>query len=168
MIQVCAWCRSEIGRVASTRRPENELSHGICQGCLDNIRFQAGAPLGEYLDGLPAPVYVVDGDGIVMGVNRAGCKMLGKEPGDILRLLGGDVFECAYARLPGGCGRTVHCSGCAIRRTVTRTFETGEAQSHVPAVLNHGDAAEPMPVNLKITTAKIQGIVLLRVDEMAP
>ena len=165
MIQVCAWCGSEIGKITS-RYPESELSHGICRSCYDNMRFQAGAPLSDYLDGLPVPVYVVNDDAVVQGTNRAGLEMVGKEPNEVVGRYGGDVFECAYARLPGGCGRTVHCSGCTIRRTVTRTFETGEAQSRVPAVLRYGESESPTPVNLRITTAKIQGFVLLRVDEM--
>jgi PAS domain-containing protein len=167
MIHICAWCGSQIGIVASSRFPESTLSHGICQSCYDNIRFQEGAPLAEYLDSLPEPVYVVNGDGVVKDVNRAGCRMLGKEPGEIVRHRGGDVFECSYARLPGGCGRTVHCSGCTIRRAVMQTFETGAAQGHVPAVLNHEDGAGPTPVRLTITTVKVQGVVLLRVDEVA-
>ena len=166
MIQSCAWCRSEIRKIASTRYPESEISHGICPACHNNIRFQEGVPLGEYLDSLPAPVYVVDGNGVVKGVNRRGCETLGKDPHEIVQHLGGDVFECAYARLPEGCGRTVHCSGCTIRRTVMRTFETGQPQSRVSAVLNQGDADEPTQVPLTITTVKSEGFVLLRVDEM--
>jgi PAS domain-containing protein len=167
MIQICAWCRTEIRRVASSRAAENEVSHGICPACYDNIRFQEGAPLGEYLDSLPAPVYVVDGNGAVQDVNRTGCRALGKDPADIVRHLGGDVFECAYARLPEGCGRTVHCSGCTIRRAVMRTFESGQPESCVPAVLNRGEADSPAPVRLTITTVRSGGFVLLRVDSMA-
>ncbi len=167
MIQICAWCRSEIGKVSSSRVPETDLSHGICPSCYDNIRFQEGVPFGEYLDSLPVPVYVVDGNGVVQGVNRKGCEALGKAPYDIIRRLGGDVFECAYARLPEGCGRTVHCSGCTIRRAVLRTFETGQPESRVPAVLNRGRAEDPTRVPLTITTVKAQGVVFLRVDEMA-
>jgi hypothetical protein len=167
MIQLCAWCRSEIRKVADGSSADSCVSHGICPSCYDNIRFQEGVPLGEYLDSRKAPVFVVDGSGVVQGVNRMGCETLGKDTREIVQHLGGDVFECAYARLPEGCGRTVHCSGCTIRRTVMRTFETGQSQSKVPAVLNHGDADEPTSVHLTITTVKVNNIVLLRVDEMA-
>ncbi len=167
MLQVCAWCRSEIGVIESSRWSERAVSHGICSNCFDNIRFQEGVPLGVYLDSLPAPVYVVDGDGIMTAVNRAGCRALGKDACEIIRRPGGNVFECAYARLPEGCGKTVHCSGCTIRRTVMRTFETGQSQSRVPAVLNHGDPDDPVPIRLAITTVKADGFVVLRVDEMA-
>jgi PAS domain-containing protein len=166
MIQICAWCRREIRRIASDRFGENGTSHGICKACSDNIRFQEGAPIGEYLNSLAAPVYVVDAGGVVQGVNRAGCEAAGKDPQEIVRRLGGDVFECAFARLPEGCGRTVHCSGCTIRRSVMGTHETGEPRSGVPAVLYHGDPDEPTPIHFLITTVKVQGVVLLRVDEI--
>jgi len=167
MIQICAWCRSEMRRLADSGSSESDISHGICKTCFDNIRFQEGVPLGEYLDSLPAPVYLVNSEGVVTGVNRAACKALGKDPDKIVSNLGGDVFECAFARLPEGCGRTVHCSGCTIRRAVMTTFETGKPQSRVSTVLNYGEANEPTQIPLTITTVKIDSVILLRVDEMA-
>lgn len=166
MIMQCAWCRSVYRRDDGPRGEESEASHGICPSCSDNLRFQQGAPLGEFLDSLKTPVFVLDGSGVVKGVNRSGCEKLGKGPREIVQHLGGNVFECAYARLPEGCGRTVHCSGCTIRRAVTKTYETGQPQSFVPAVLNQGDAGEPARVSLTITTVKVDGFVFLRVDDM--
>ena len=155
-----------MGTVAGSRHADDILSHGICGSCVDNFTFQKGAPLQQYLDSIPVPVFAVDGDVIVQAVNSSGCEVLGKGHRDIVRRLGGDVFECARSRLPEGCGRTIHCSGCAIRRTVTRTYETGEPQSGVPATLFWSDPGRPSDVVLTITTVRVGGIVLLRVDRM--
>ena len=163
MIQVCAWCDSKI---RETAKSQHGISHGICSNCSDNIRFQEGVPLDEFVNSLPEPVYVVDDDVVIKGVNRMGCAVLNKGSHEIIQQLGGDVFECAYARLPGGCGRTIHCSGCAIRRAVTKTFHTGQVQSRVPVMLNLGDESNSSVVNLTITTIKSQDFVFLRINEM--
>jgi len=164
MKQVCAWCRGEIGSIESSIHADNEVSHGICNNCLDNLTFQQGVPLTDYLDTLNLPVLLVDSYVVVKAVNKKACEVLGKEPIEIVQHLGGNVFECAYARLPEGCGRTIHCSACAIRRTVTRTFETGEPQCMVPAVLNREKNGRPSKITLSITTVKKGNIVMLRVD----
>ena len=83
-------------------------------------------------------------------------------------LRAGDVFECANARLPGGCGRTIHCSGCTLRRTVTDTFTTGRSHVRVPAYLRRRRDEDAGAVSLLITTEKVGGVVLLRVDHVGP
>lgn len=162
MKRVCAWCSQEMGTVEGASRPDTETSHGICDRCLDNFTFQQGVPLQQYLDSLPLPVVAVDRHVVVKAVNAEACRVLGKEPREIVQHLGGNVFECAHARLPEGCGGTVHCSGCMIRRSVRRTFETGEPQVGVPAKLRHGDAGAA--VALSITTVKAGNVVMLQVD----
>jgi len=166
MKQVCAWCRGEIGSIKSSVHSDSDISHGICNNCLDNLTFQQGVPLTDYLDTLPLPVLFVDSYCVVKAVNKKACEVLGKEPIEMIQHLGGNVFECPYARLPEGCGRTVHCSACAIRRTVTRTFETGEPQSMVPAVLHREKHGRPSKIALSITTVKRGSVVVLRMDRI--
>ena len=166
MKQVCAWCRTEIGNIESSVHSDSDVSHGICNNCLDNLTFQQGVPITDYLETLPLPVLLVDDYGIVKAVNKKACEVLGKEPLEIVQHLGGNVFECAYARLPEGCGRTVHCSACAIRRAVTTTYETGEPQGMVPAVLNREKGGRPSKIALSITTVKKGNVVVLRVDRI--
>ena len=153
-----------MGAVEGSARPDTETTHGICGDCLDNFEFQQGVPFQRYIDSLPLPVLVVDRHVVVKAVNRRACEALGKEPLEIVQHLGGNVFECARARLPEGCGNTVHCSGCAIRRSVTRTFETGEPQKGVPAVLRRGGTTSLRDIALTITTVRSGDIVMLRVD----
>lgn len=142
------------------------VSHGICPACVSNLTFQQGVSLHQFLDDFELPVLVVDGDVQVTDANAAACRVLGKEADELRGHRGGEVFECAHARLPGGCGRTLHCSGCAIRRSVTTTYRTGEPQSMVPASLSRGDPDDPSSIALSITTVKVGDLVLLRVERM--
>lgn len=164
MRHICAWCTKEIGCVEGSGHPDTVVSHGICPSCVSNLTLQQGASLREFIDSIPVPVLVVDDDVKVRAANTAAAEALGRDVCSRDGYRGGDVLECAYARLPEGCGRTIHCSGCAIRRAVTRTFETGEPQHRVPATLHHGDPDDPSAVVLWITTVRVDGSVILRVD----
>jgi len=163
MKSVCAWCGRPLRDVPSASG-DRWITHGICADCRDQVLAEMGVPLHDFLDALPQPVIVVDGDAVVVATNAPAREMAGNGAPDKKPLLG-DVFECVNAKRPEGCGRTVHCSGCTIRRTVEHTFETGEARLRVPATLTAGpDGEEPEEVGLWITTEKVGGRVLLRVD----
>jgi hypothetical protein len=123
-----------------------------------------GVPLQSYLDSLPVPIFVVDDDVVVQAANKLGYAMLNKQPDQVLKRLGGIVFECAYARLPEGCGRTVHCTGCAIRRSVAHTYETGESLYDVPALLHCGRESEENAVILRLSTEMLGNVVVLHID----
>jgi PAS domain-containing protein len=125
-----------------------------------------GMPLREYLDGLDRPVVVVDSDVVVRIANRKACDLFGKKPSAMEGFRGGRVFECAYSYLPEGCGRTVHCSGCAIRRTVTETLQYGHGVTHVPARIRERSEQGERETMLIISTALAGEAVLLRVDEI--
>ena len=135
MKRICAWCRKEMGRVGSQAKFENLITHGICENCRDYMLFQMGVELRVFLDSLKLPVVVVNGVGAVVTGNDQARTMLGKELTEIEGYKGGEVFECAYARLSDGCGNTIHCSGCTIRTTVMETYSTGKSFVRVPAVL---------------------------------
>jgi len=128
--------------------------------------FQMGVELEEFLNSLKLPVLVVNGTGVIVTGNDYARKLLRKGPVEIEGYRGGEVFECAYARLPEGCGNTMHCSGCTIRRTVMETHGTGKSFLRVPATLNTGAPQKPAGIELLISTEKIAELVLLRIDEM--
>jgi PAS domain-containing protein len=128
--------------------------------------FQMGVPFQAFIDRLPAPIFVVDNDGVIRTANKPGLALLRKTPEQVDRMRWGTVFECAYARLPEGCGRTVHCSGCAIRRSVYHTFETGEPLVDVPATLRFAGAGEPQDIEMLLSTEKMGSVVVLRVENM--
>ena len=166
MKRVCAWCRKELGRVDSQVGSENAITHGICGTCRDNMLFQMGVELGVFLDSLKLPIVVVDRGGTIVTGNDQARAMLQKALSEIEGYKGGEVFECAYARLPEGCGNTMHCSGCTIRRTVMETHGTGRSFLRVPATLNRNTLQDPEKVKLLISTERLADLVLLRIDKM--
>ena len=158
-------CHEGIPAEATAQRA---ITGGICEKCLSHFGTQAGTPLLEFLDRLDVPILLANNDGEVALVNQPLQAMLGKNLSQIKGKRGGDVFECAYARLPGGCGKTVHCSGCAIRRAVTETFLTGKSLRHVHAHLNRDMVTQILQLGLVISTEKAWGMVLLRIDHVGP
>jgi PAS domain-containing protein len=164
---ICAWCRKDIRSSGEAAGPDAPVSHGICRECSDNLFFQVGVDLRRYLDSLPAPVVAVDPNGVVTTANAKARQMLGKDSPEIDGRRGGQVFECAYARLPEGCGNTVHCSGCTIRRAVMQTWETGGSMLRAPASLIQDGPEGEQRVRLLISTQKFGSVVLLRIDEMS-
>ncbi|HEY3377801.1 MAG TPA: hypothetical protein VGL77_09945, partial [Armatimonadota bacterium] len=126
--------------------------------------IRGGISLKEFIDLIRFPIVVVDDDAFIQTANAAASVFTGRALPDIAPKRGGDVFQCAYAQLPGGCGKTKHCSGCAIRRSVLQTFETGIACRNVPAQLMPSDKKQA--IDLLITTERVGNTVLLRIDEV--
>jgi len=135
MKTMCLTCDREINSGAGGVRPGTK-SRVLCRECEQHFLAQCGISLDRYLSGFNMPVVAVAGDGRIVLANDIACEMLHKKPLQIAGRLGGDVFECEYARLPGGCGKTEHCKGCTIRKTVMDTMETGHAHHAVSAYLN--------------------------------
>ncbi len=159
----CTMCHKDMAPEAAAPRP---VTGRICTECLDRFGARAGVPLLDFLDRLEVPVLVTDGDMVATLANKPLQKLLGKTLSRVKGQRGGNVFECAYARLPEGCGKTVHCSGCAIRRTVTETFLTGKGFRGVPAYLNRDMATQFQQLGIVISTEKVWGVVLLRIDHI--
>ncbi len=145
---------------------DHEVSHGLCNDCALHFRAQAGLPIADYIEGFEAPVVTIAPNFTISALNRKASELLGKTVADVQGERGGDVFECQYARLPGGCGETIHCSGCTIRNTVTETLRTGKPMRKVPAVLNRYSESGTEQIDLLITTEKIGGVVFLKIDQI--
>lgn len=158
-------CHKGISPGAVARRA---ITGSVCEECFYHLQARSGMPLLHFLDGLGVPVLVADSDGVVELANKPLLELLGKDPSQVGGQRGGDVFECAYARLPEGCGRTVHCRRSAIRRAVTETFITGKSLHKVRAYLNRDTATELLQLGLLISTEKAWGMVLLRIDHIGP
>jgi hypothetical protein len=163
MTRICAWCKKGLGET-SDGRDSQVITHGICDECALNFKAQSGVSLHEFLECLKVPIFLVDSDVLVLSVNAAAHGLLRKDIDKIEGFRSGDVFECEYARLPGGCGNTVHCSGCAIRGTVTDTYRTGESHRSVRAYLKQINQG----LDVTVSTEKIGDVVLLRVDGIEP
>jgi PAS domain-containing protein len=159
---VCSYCRKDLG--AKPPLDDADVTHGMCQACAVHFTAQwNGMSYGQYLEQFDFPVILVEGDVRVVATNRQACELLGRAPSDLIGLLGGEALECCHARLPGGCGRTVHCATCAIRNTVTRTHRTGEAMSRVPAALRRDDQI----VSLLISTVAEGMLIRVTIEPVA-
>lgn len=158
---VCSYCRKVIRHDAGTRIVD--VSHGMCPACAEHFgKLWKGMSLSEYLDTLEAPVIVVDGDARVIGANQELAKVLGRTRASLPGLRAGEAFACVHSRLPEGCGRTVHCRECTIRRGITQVHETGKPLREVPAWLESESGR--MELTLSITAE--QGLVKVVVETM--
>jgi hypothetical protein len=166
MTRICAWCGVDLDSGGRAFYQGGPITHGICGACRSSALRTGGSTLRRFLERLQEPVLLVTGDVVVEAANASACAAIGKRSADMEGRLGGAVLECTYARLPGGCGKTVHCSACQIRASVSRTFSTGEALECVEAFQ---DVQTPQGVQrrrLSISTEKANQKVLLRVDSM--
>ena len=125
------------------------------------------ASVRAFIDSYDEPLVVVDAMGQVVTANQGVQRFLGKSLHDIEGLLGGDVFDCEYASLPGGCGKTEHCPSCTIRSAVMECHRTGRSATSISAVLNHSGAAGTQLLRLQLTTELVGRIVLLRIDKVS-
>ena len=163
MLVVCSYCHGTIREDASGG--SFDVSHSMCLPCADHFeRLWSGMSMSEYLDGLPQPVLVVNAEGRVVAANQKLATLFGRARAEMRGLLGGEALACVHSRLPEGCGKTVHCRECTIRRAVTRVAETGEAQERIPAYLETNEGR----VELRISVHPKDGLVKVLVEELQP
>ncbi len=141
-------------------------SHGICIECLDYFFPKEGPrSFDEFLDLLAIPVIVIDGNFRVVATNEATFRLLANRVQKVVTEPPGVALECPYARLPEGCGQTVHCRSCAVRLTVLDTFATGQSHYDVPAYRDNSFGEHSITIHYRISTEKLGKFVLLRIHE---
>ena len=166
--RACAWCGTELGGEKSDCDPARPISHGICESCAIELWGEVGTPIGDFLESLGIPTLLVDGPGVVERANEGALRVVGKSHEEVGGRFTGEVFDCVNADLPGGCGRTVHCSACTVRNTVTLTYTTGESQRRVPAILKIRPEGIPEELAFYITTEKRGDRVLVQIEPSGP
>jgi len=163
--QICTFCECELGRIEEPGRPEERLSHGLCVQCIDKFFYGRGQSLAEFLDTLDIPTLLVNQDRRVLCANSSARRMLNKDADEIIGRLGGEVFACEHADLPGGCGETVHCRTCALRNSITHTAATGEPCVRVPAYRDLGQISDEKDIRFYVSTEKDGEVVLVKIEE---
>jgi hypothetical protein len=162
MKSVCAWCHEPLDNGPADG---GLISHGICPRCLE-FALARRTGIHDFLNTIDAPVLAVDGDVRAVGANDAALRLLGKGIAQVQDRLSGEIVECENAALPGGCGRTDHCTGCQIRSSVIHTRATGEPLLRVPAFQHVVTPTGVKTVRFLISTEEVPGgVVLLRIDE---
>lgn len=159
MIVICAWCNKTL----SAGRPDDAVSHGICPECAELLLGQPRLTLDQLLEQFDTPVIALDADITALCANQAAEMILGTRSDLIKGKLMGEVIECIHAQNPEGCGRTIHCSGCVIRRMVMETHQDGRPRASVEANQLVRRAGEVTSERYRISTRKIGDAVLLTI-----
>ena len=163
MKRICSYCEQDLGEDPS-RFPIEGVTHGVCDDCLLWLRNGMNQSLRDYLNKFDFPVLLVDSNVDVKMANDEAKDFIGKDLSEIEGYKGGDAIECEHARLPGGCGNTIHCTTCTIRNVVTDTSRSGENFKNIPAYQNIYSSNGVVKKHLKISTENFSDLVLLKID----
>ena len=78
---ICCMCGIALRDIESTEHLKDAVSHGLCETCFHSMKAQLGMTLDEYIEGIPAPVAVLDDKGEIFYVNAQASAMLKRPPG---------------------------------------------------------------------------------------
>ena len=155
MKTICAWCQAVLND------GEEPVSHGICADCRDTFLQHQGVSLQSFIDGFSFPILVLNGNLDVVSLNIAVADSAGLDRQEVQHLSIGEVVECKHSRSPEGCGRTIHCTGCVLRNSVTETNATGLSLTMIPAAVN----TATREIQLYVSTIKLDGSVFVKLDK---
>ncbi len=80
--------------------------------------------VGPLLDAMPHPVFLVDEDIAVLGLNRVSRQMIGENPELIVRTRAGEMLHCIHSEeTEKGCGRSSFCPDCMVRNCTDKAFK---------------------------------------------
>lgn len=157
---ICSYCHKDLGQKVPLE--DQRLSHSICRDCQDYFLKQIeGLSMNDYLGYFKFPVIILNADYRILALNEEASRLTGKSVEESTGLLGGEVMECRYARLPEGCGNSSHCEACTIRRAVISVMKTGKSIHHIPVQLEQGNQI----LDMVITAKKLDNIVQLVIDK---
>ncbi len=162
---ICSYCGKDMAPRDALYEGER-LSHSICPDCIEKATAFLAQPLTEFLDRFAAPVLIVDEEGRCRMANSEAFTLVGKTAEEACGELCGDVFECKWAELPGGCGNTIHCKSCTLRLTVMETLATGRSHENVEAYPDLHYLTGDMRVRFLISTGKVGDAVFLRIVDV--
>ena len=127
----------------------------------------------KVLDAIPSPIFLVDRDARVNGMNRAARAFLGPDAESALHRRSGEVLHCVNPQtLPGRCGETERCKDCVLRNSLS-VIDGGPRvvrARHDMEVLR-GDVREPVVFWITATALEVEGerlalVVLEEITEL--
>ena len=160
---ICSYCKTRIRTVKSHLAG---TSDGVCQNCLPKLVKDLGQPLSEFVDEMATPILVMRGDTRIVAANAAARKLSPEPQDDLAGLLCGDVIGCLHSCEEEGCGQTVHCLSCTIRKSVAHTYQTGEPCLNVPAYMDLGLLSGDTETRFRISTEKKGNFVMLMINRV--
>ncbi len=117
--------------------------------------------LQTFIDEFPFPVLVVNGAYEPVAVNKTGARSSRLTIEIVPNPTMGAIVECEHSKLPEGCGRTIHCSGCTLRRTLEETNETGRPFFMIPATVTSGSKE----ISVYVSTVKANDRIVVKLDK---
>ena len=114
-----------------------------------------GEKLVEYLEYVTVPAAILSPDLTVTLANTLFREALGH---DTIGRRSGEALSCMYTAMLGRCGETVACLLCSLKRSVERTFASGEGLRDVAVSFPH---KEEMRKTITIATEKLGSSVLV-------
>ena len=162
----CSYCRSFFGETEPL--DDDAVTHGMCDECFEHFDAQwAGQNLESFLDKFEFPVLAVGPDSRIVAVNERAATFVRRPRRSVRGFLGGEALECANARLPEGCGETVHCQRCSIRRAVMDTRLSGHAHHRVETSFDRVDGHRRFWISTELLVPPGGGdtVVVLTVEE---
>ena len=82
--------------------------------------------LATVFESSPNILMLVNAEGRVEKINRAGSEFANSPQEELIGLLGGEVFRCIDSFNGKGCGRNPDCGDCPVRTRMTRSLNKGE------------------------------------------
>ena len=159
---VCSRCEKKLGEKEPLKDIRTEMT--MCVECLEFLEKEwRGMTVGDYLDTVDAPVMLVDSERRMVSCNKKAEKVLGKSRGIMKGLMAGEFLECHNSVLSEGCGKSIHCSACIIRKSIESTVKTGESVKETTAYLNTMEHGVPVVRHIKVSTEKEGNMVRLQI-----
>lgn len=161
MILICSFCRKYLGEKSPIEN--TSYSHGICSDCYSwQMRQIEGISFTDFLNDFDKPVAIINGEGRIAVANDKATQLFDKPMEKVQGFLAGEAMECGYARLPEGCGNTIHCPACTIRNLVEDTQKTKVSSSNVRVTLKTDEGL----VDIIASTSYIHNMVKIVFEEV--
>jgi two-component sensor histidine kinase len=112
--------------------------------------------LATVFESSPNILMLVDAEGRVEKINRAGSEFAGNQQEKLIGLLGGEVFKCINAFNGKGCGRNSECPNCPVRSRVMSSFESSEKILNNEGSLTVRKDAREIQIDFLISTVPVQ------------
>ncbi len=165
MITRCAWCQKIIKNSDQTQEKSFPISHGICEECAGIMAQQFDSSAQTFLDRFSQAVVMVDNLNNVTVANKAAKKLSKIDFAMFEQSRLGNLIGCIHSDAPEGCGATVHCQGCVIRRAILKTDRTGRPCREIACVDKFFYQGERV-ATMVVTTEKVGDRILVKIESI--
>jgi PAS domain S-box-containing protein/putative nucleotidyltransferase with HDIG domain len=148
----CAALRDPEGRYTGRVSAVHDVSEQ--KAAHEALRAQRDL-LATVYESAPYVIMLLDRDGRVHEINRAGETLAGRPGADAVGLLCGDVFACPNAVHDKGCGQGEACPECVVRTAMEEACATGQALSEREGTLTVACDGAERTLNVTVSAAPV-------------